>query len=187
MLQRIWPSEFREDFSKKQGLYTAPSFLCVNCSLCTPILFSSVGTSKALQINRKSVFVNKCAVGNRAGLQILFAMMDLPAPVSKNIYSQHVRAICEQSAHQAQTSIEQAREDVRQHYGASSDDEVVDVLVSCDGTWHETGKVVDYIVKSKHCAGCRYWEKQYKITDAYKKWNNAHKCEINFIRRQEEH
>ena len=96
-------------------------------------------------------------------------MMDLPAPVSENIYSQHVRAICEKSAHQAQTSVEQAREEVWQHYAASSDDEVVDVLVSCDGTWqrcgfsslygavfvitHETGKVVDYIVKSKHYAG----------------------------------
>ena len=191
------PIEFREDFSKKQGLYTAPSFLCVNCSLSTPIPFSTVGTSKALQINRKSVFANKCAGGNLAGLQILFAMMDLPAPVTKNIYSQHVRAICEKSACQAQTSMEQAREEVRQHYAASSDDEVVDVLVSCDGTWqrrgfsslygavfviaHETGKVVDYIVKSKHCAGCKYWEKQDKTTDAYKKWKDAHECEMNFI------
>ena len=50
-------------------------------------------------------------------------------------------------------------------------DETADILVSCDGTWHqrgfsslygavfiiahETGKVIDYIVLSRHCRGCQ--------------------------------
>lgn len=82
-----------------------------------------------------------------------------------------------------------------QHYGISNDD-VVDILVSCDGTWqwhgfsslfgavfiiaHKTWKVVDYIVKSKHYASCMYWEKQDKTTDTYKTWKETHECEINF-------
>lgn len=191
------PNVFKEDFLKKQGLYTAPSLYCENWSLFISIPFSTVGTNKVLEINCKAAFINKCAGGNHASLQMLFGMLDLPSPVSTNIYSQHVKVICEQSALQAQVSMKQAREEVYQYYGASNDDDIVNVLVSCDGTWqrhgfsslsgavfitaHETGKVVDYIVKSKHCASCKYWEKQDKTTDAYKMWKETHESEINFI------
>ena len=62
---------------------------------------------------------------------------------------------------------------MREHYGTSSD-EVIDILVSCDVTWqkcgfssffgavfiiaYKTNKVVDYIVLSKYCTGCKQWD-----------------------------
>ena len=52
------------------------------------------------------------------------------------------------------------------------------VFLSCMVQSLETGKVVEYIVKSKHCAGSKYWEKQDKTMDAYKKWKDAHECGI---------
>ena len=84
--------------------------------------------------------------------------------------------------------MKQAREEVHGLYGAS-DDSVVDVPVSCDGTWqhrgfssffgavfviaYETGKVIDYVVKSKFCKGCRHWEKQDPNSEVYRKWKET--------------
>lgn len=50
-------------------------------------------------------------------------------------------------------------------------------VISC-----ETGKVLDYRVQSKHCAGCKYWKKKDKSSDEYKRWKDKHNdCEINFV------
>ena len=85
---------------------------------------------------------------------------------------------------------------MREHYGASSGDEVIDILVSCDGTWqkrgfsslfgavfviaYETGKVVDYIALSKYCAGCKLWDDRDKSSTEYAKWQANYDCAINF-------
>ena len=164
------PISFRENFLKRQGLCTEPFLFCENCSHISPILFSTVAT-KVVAANWQSVLANKCVGGSHASLQMFFAMLDLPPPVSRNIYSKHMTVVREKSILQAEDSLRRAREEVREHYGVSSDDQVADVLISCDGTWqrrgfsslfgavfiisYETGKVLDYIVLSKHCAGCR--------------------------------
>jgi len=51
-------------------------------------------------------------------------------------------------------------------------------LVSLIG-WH-TGKVVDFIVKSKYCKACEYWKKK-EDTEEYAEWseNYASKCQVN--------
>ena len=180
---------------KRQGLCTEPFLFCENCSHISPILFSTVAT-KVVAANRQSVLANKCVGGSHASLQMFFAMLDLPPPVSRNIYSKHMTVVREKSILQAEDSLRRAREEVREHYGVSSDDQVADVLISCDGTWqrrgfsslfgavfiisYETGKVLDYIVLSKHCAGCRRWEGKDHTTDAFKEWKESHICDINF-------
>ena len=73
---------YREDFSKRKGLYTAPYLLCESCNSQVSIPFSSVGTSKVLAVNRRAVFANKCAGGSSASLRMLFSMLDMPLPVS---------------------------------------------------------------------------------------------------------
>ena len=189
------PIVFQEDFSFRQGLCTSPSLFCKDCEEHTYIRFSPVGTSKVLRVNRKVAFANKCAGGNYSSLEVLCAMLDMPPPVSKNIHSQHVKVIREESVLQAQASLQRAREEVCQLYDASNEDDVADIVVSCDGTWqkrglsslfgavfiiaHETGKVIDYIVKSKHCAGCQYWEKRDHSSDAFKSWKETHECDVN--------
>lgn len=47
-------------------------------------------------------------------------------------------------------------------------------------TAYETGKVIDYIVLSKYCAGCSLWEKQDKLSDEYKDWKASLECDANF-------
>ena len=170
----------------EQGLCTAPFLFCENCSHISPILFSTVAT-KVVAANWQSVLANKCVGGSHASLQMFFTMLDLPPPASRNIYSKHMTVVREKSILQAEDSLRRAREEVREHYGVSSDDQVADVLISCDGTWqrrgfsslfgtvfiisYETGKVLDYIVLSKHCAGCRRWEGKDHTTGAFKEWS----------------
>ena len=187
---------FKEDSTKRSGLYTAPYMFCEHCSHRIPIPFTFVGNSKVLLINRKSVLANKCAGGTLASLQMLLGMLDLPMPVSKNSYTAHVQAISKYALLQAQASMDTARKEVRTFYKAESDDEIVDVVVSCDGTWqrrgfssllgavfiicYESGKVLDFVVKSKFCKGCKHWEKKDKDSDAYKWWKENHVCDVNF-------
>ena len=189
---------YREDFSRRQGLYTAPYLLCESCNCQVSIPFSSVGTSKVLCVNRKAVFANKCAGGSAASLQMLFSMLDLPLPVSKNVYTAHLQEIEAQAKVQAQDSRKRARDEIRSLYGSVDDGDVIDVLVSCDGTWqrrgfsslfgavfiiaYETGKVMDYVVKSKFCKACKHWEKQDKTTEEYRAWQESHaaECDTNF-------
>ena len=67
--------------------------------------------------------------------------------------------------------------------------------MSCDGNWqrrgfsslfgavfiiaYETGKVMDFVVKSKFCKACK---KQDKTTEEYRTWQESHaaECETNF-------
>ena len=84
---------YREDFTKRQGLYTASYLFCKECSCRIPIPFSSVSKRRVLAVNWKAVFANKCAGGSLASLKKLCGMLDLPMPVLKNVYTTHVQAI----------------------------------------------------------------------------------------------
>ena len=167
---------YREDFSKLQDLYTAPFLLCESCSCQVPIPFSSHGNSKVLRVSRKAVFTNKCACGSAASLQILFSMLDIHVhvPVSKNVYTAHLQEIETQAKVQAEDSMKRAKDEIPSSYGSVDDGDIIDVLVSCDGTWqqrgfsslfgamfiiaYETGKVVDFVVKYKFCKACKHWD-----------------------------
>jgi hypothetical protein len=129
---------------------------------------------------------------------MLFGMMDLPMPVSKNAYTTHNQESEKQAKLQAEDSMARAREEVRRLYDSEYDGDVVDVLVSCDGTWqqrgfsslfgavfiiaYETGKVIGFTVKSKFCKGCRHWEKMDKNLEAYVSCNESHAsvCDANY-------
>ena len=107
----------------------------MSCLTDIPIPFATVGSSKLLAVNQRSVLACKCAGDTLAKLQILCAMMELPPPVLKNAYTKHVKIVREKAVLQAEASMSQARKEVREHYDASSEDETIDILVSCDGTW----------------------------------------------------
>ena len=189
--------ELKEDSSLRQGLYTAPYLYCSNCQKTTPISFSVCGPGKTLAVNRCSAFANKCIGGTHPSLSMFFAMLDLPPPVARCTYSLYTKDILGGSAVVAQKSMEGARHQVRDLAGAS-EDEVVDVLVSCDGTWqkrgfsslfgavfliaHTTGKVIDYHVMSKVCAGCKHWESRDQSSPEYQQWKESHaaQCSMNF-------
>lgn len=127
-------------------------------------------------------------------LEMLCRMMELPPSVSKNTYTGNMKAIHKQATLQTKASMNKARMEVSEHqyYGALS---AYDILVSCDGTRQKRGLtslfratfivaheiVVDYIVKSKHCTGSKYWEMKDHSSEAYKKGEENHNCYINHM------
>ena len=186
----------KEDLSKQQGLFTAPYLCCDDCSNITYIPFTTVGSRKILTINRQSVFAARCIGGTYSSLAMFCAMFGLPSPIARRTYTTYVKEITRGSVEVAETSLKQAREEVREISGATSDDDIVDIVISCDGTWqkrgfsslfgvvfiiaHLTGKVIDYHVMSKHCSACQHWETRDKHSDEYKRWKEDHECDINF-------
>ena len=75
-------------------------------------------------------------------------------------------------------------------------DEVIDVAVTCDGTWSkrgftathrivimiswETGQVLDFEIKSKRCKACSVQREKMSEEDFQKWWEgHALKCEFN--------
>ena len=101
------PILFHEDVSRQQGLCTYPFLYCESCTKVSAIQFSTVSTSRALAINRRTVLANICAGGSHSGLEYLLAMLDLPPPVSRNIYSLHMDAVCQAAVAEAQGSMQQ--------------------------------------------------------------------------------
>ena len=92
---------FKEDFSRKQGLSTSPFLFREHCSHRVPIPFSSISGSKVLAVNLKASFVYKCVGGNFSSLQMFCSTLDLPQPVTKNVHTQYMKTIREQSNLQA--------------------------------------------------------------------------------------
>ena len=109
-------------------------------------------------------------------------MLDLPMAVSKNVYTTLIQVTTTQAKLQAEESMTQAREQVCKLYWSESDGDVIDLLVSCDGTRQHrgfsslfgavftiaygTGKVIDFIVKLKFYKGYKHWKKQDKTSEA---------------------
>ena len=189
----------QENIVNKQGLCSSPYFLCEACKTATKIHYSTVSNdgTKVLSINRRSVVANKCIGGTYSSLQTFCALMGFPTPVNKNTYTTYTNQITMESIAYAESSMQQARKEVREYYGAISNEEIVDALVSVDGTWqrrgfsslfglvyvieYNTGKVLDYKVFSKFCKACSVWEKR-KNKDDFELWKRSHQaeCDVNF-------
>lgn len=191
----------QENTAARKGLCTALSIVCGDCSNTVKVPYSVAGGANVgsiLSVNLKSVVANKCIGGSFASLQMFCNLLGLPSPISKNIYTQYHGVVVEACMSEANESMERARKEAREFRGIVSDDEVIDVLISVDGSWHRrghssmfgtifvvdalTGKVLDYEVYSKYCKGCAQWESKNKDTDEYRNWMAAHaqKCDINF-------
>ena len=188
--------EFCEDIHRKEGLVTHQYLCCTKCGSKAAIQFARVGTTKKFEVNVKSVLANKCVGGSHSSLDLFCTMMDLPLPVSPSVYCEHAKVVCHACTQQAGASMKQASNEVRQHYDAEYSN-AIEILVSCDGTWqkrgftslygavfviaHETGKVLDYRVMSKECAGCRRWEGKDTNTREYDEWKSTHICPSNYV------
>ena len=92
----------RENLHLRHGLYTEPYLVCEECSNVTKVPFSHCTPSKAVTNNRQSVFATKCIGESLASLQMFRAMLNLPPPVSKASYVDHMKEVKTQAVAQAQ-------------------------------------------------------------------------------------
>ena len=202
-----------QDSASRNGLAELMYLKCSYCGIITPLNTSTRLGGKGggpHEVNRRSVLSSH--QWGRAGLAKFCAGMELPPPVTKKAYNQHMKQVEKLAVSNAETLMCEAAERLRQL--ASHEDEecvveidgqsVCKVAVSIDGTWQKrghsskigvvfavsvmTGEIIDYEVKSLICKECSSKEHTDKTSAAYLSWKESHAshCEVNHVGSSEE-
>ena len=122
-----------------KGLCTYPTLVCEDCKASTPIVSSYAVESHRHAVNLRSALA-KVAIGeSHSSFDKFCCLMNILPPSSKSTFVEYHQLIEEKSQLHVENSLKRAREEVRQFYGAISESEIVDCLVSIDGTWQKRG------------------------------------------------
>lgn len=155
-------------------------------------------------MNRRAVFA-ACETGlGHSGLEMLCSVMDMPC-ISSTGYLKQKKTMKKRLEEQAKEEMKEAgirlRNLLKQDDSSVTEDSVVDVAVSFDGTWAkrgftsmtgvvfvvsvDTGEVLDSKVITKTCEYCKQWEcRRESEPEKFHEWKAEHirtgKCQINF-------
>ena len=192
----------KSDQTKRMGLSNNLIWECdnLNCSLKTEMNTSKLCTdSKVPEINRALVLGMRTLGKGREAAAKLCAALDLPAPVSKPSYSNHIKKIESLTKPVLDMELANAAERVRTYKIENedhSDSEMIECGVTVDGTWlnrgvssrHgfvsvisvDTGEVLDYHYMCSVCPDCETWED--KTSQEYLELFVEHepKCKLNY-------
>ena len=143
---------------------------------------------------------------------IFGARMNLPPPVTKKVYNDHLIQIEKVAIKNAETLMEETAQrliakvaaeksiDIKQDNG----ERIANIAVTIDGTWQKrghsskvgvvfaiavlTGEILDFCVKSLVCHGCKAHDSMDKESDNYNAWKESHapNCQINHHASSEE-
>lgn len=140
-------------------------------------------------INLRSIFAMAMVGHGHQGLETICATMNLPKPINKNSWQEHMKEIADSVEFITRTGFSKsAREEA--HLTGDKDS----LAVSGDGSWrkqgfaslqgvvsligHRTGKVLDIALKNLFCRECLHWQKK-EGTAQFEQWKSIHVCDIN--------
>ncbi|XP_066596972.1 uncharacterized protein [Prorops nasuta] len=150
--------------------------------------------NKGYEVNRRIIFAMRLLGIGLHGIIKFCAFMELPRPVFHSFYDNVIRSISSSTDVVCQISISRAAKEEKE--SLTKTEEPNGLTVSGDGTWRKrgfsslyglvtligwhTGKVIDYVVKSKYCKSCEHWQKK-EETEEYKEWigNHVSECLVN--------
>ena len=198
--------------NEREGLCESLFLKCSSCSVETPLATSKRVGGKgggSHEVNRRSVLVSHQY--GHAGLSQFCGGMNLPPPVTKKAYNEHLIHIEKAASSHAEEVMQDAahwlKEKIRQEQPDNmecGETNIAHIAVTVDGTWQErghsskigvifvisvdTGEILDYEVKSLFCNECKEHSKMEKESEDYKHWKDNHKlkCEINLEGSSEE-
>ncbi len=191
------PITVAEDYSLRKGLVTEISIYCTSENCTFKRFLSDPRSSLASDINFKSVLAIKMIGKSREGLATVTAIMHLPPPLSHTSYGRYNVKLLEATSLHCKKSFIAASTHLHDLENVPHN-QVIDVMVTCDGTWSKrgftalygvvvvaswkTGQVLDVEVLSKHCASCTQRTEEDKDSDEYQAWWAKHKdsCSINY-------
>ena len=189
---------------RKNGLAESLFVRCLNCGFKTDFWSSKAlpGKRGSFEVNRRSVIAS---VG-RKNLSKFCAKMNLPSPVTKKSYNNHIKAIKKVLVEQAEDKMNAAASRLRGIIETEEPENITideagntiaSVAVTVDGTWQKrghtskigvvfilsvrTGEVLDYKVLSHVCHACIAHRHLDRDSDDYKTWFKEHRsqCQIN--------
>nr|XP_047127825.1 uncharacterized protein LOC124808661 [Hydra vulgaris] len=193
-----------ENENKRKGL---ASCLYVNCCVCDysrEFYTSTLNIQKSFDINTRAVYAMRSCGQGYSGFSRFVSLMDMPKPMTAYNYNKIVIKLTNAVKSVAEdTMMDAAQElkDLKSNFILNSIPDhvlnVIDVAVSCDGTWQrrgyssnngvvsvismETGKVIDVEAMNKVCKACFHKEHLKKGNPlAYEIWHDKHKCTFNY-------
>ena len=121
------------------------------------------------------------AIGKgRTALETFCGLMGMLPPITKRAYASHNKKLYDPSLKEREASFAAAAAELCID---ASEDDVIDITVTCDGTWArrsfqslygvvvvaswDTGKVLDVEVLSKHCQVCEAHRDMDKLSDEF--------------------
>ena len=192
--------------NEREGLAESLFLKCSSCETETPLKTSQrlgVKGGGAHEVNRRSVLSSHQF--GLAGLSQFCAGMNLPPPVTKKAYNQHLIQIKKAAVKNAENLMQESARRLIHKVATErprdieeiDEQTVANVPVTVDGTWQkrghsskigvvfvisiDTGEILDYSVKSLVCHECKAHNDMNKESDEYKTWKQSHapSCEIN--------
>lgn len=190
----------------KQGLSMLLYFVCDSCGW-KKSFYTSKRTKRTaagngnqpFEINIRAVIAMREIGKGYNGLSLFCGFMNMTPPMQIKAFNEMQHNIMLAYKNVAESSMRRAAYELRvaQCSNDQDDDNVsADVTVSCDGTWQrrgyaslngvvtviaaDTGKCVDYRVRSKQCAACVSWEpRKDSEPELYDAFISSHNCDIN--------
>ena len=193
---------------RRLGLVCLYETYCTTCGVVLNSTLSSDRTDKERAGNVPFVVVRQAVAATmdmgvgHAGLVKLCRFMDM-APIHHRSYARHVRVVTAANMKVVSSLMDDAATTVRQAYRehdpSITQDSILDLTVTFDGSWmtrgHNslygigcvvdimTGLVLDLTVLSLYCQRCACAKKQYRGTNTlgFKTWMASHReCNKNF-------
>ena len=168
------------------------------CEKCPDSLINSTPyIENAYEINRRITFSMRAIGIGYSGLKLFCGLMDLFPPVAKSYFSTLDELIRESSRKIGEIVMKKAATEelkITQEKKVFEDEK--GIAASGDGSWmkrgftslygivamigHETGKVIDAVIKSSYCKVCELWEKKVGTAE-YEDYVNEHwpECKAN--------
>ena len=185
---------------QRHGLVESLFVRCLNCGSKRDFWSSKILPDRngSFEVNRRSVM----ASAGQKNLSNFCAKMNLPHPVTKRSYNNHIKAIAKVVLEKAEQKMNEAASRLRKIIETEEPEcmekneagnPIARCAVTVDGTWQKRGhtlridvvfivsvrtaEVLDYTVLSHVCIACiahRSWNKD---SNAYKIWLEEHRSE----------
>ena len=132
------PCTLEEDLATRRGLVSKLVIRCTNAACGKEVVLSDPYSQEAKSLNARSVLGMRAIGRGRASLESFCGLMDMLPPVSGPSY-------CDHNQHLARVSLECCFENMlaasaHLHQLHSADPRaLIDVAVTCDGTWSKRG------------------------------------------------
>lgn len=186
----------------RHGLASVVKLTCSHCGKSSDYpLVQKHSPRRYFDLNRRSALAMRIIGRGGEALRKVCAILDLPQPLHKQSYQSHCSALHAAAQEVNCQSMRAHAADLlrtREEAGAA---EPSQVAVSTDGTWmrrgysslysvqsvisHETGKVLDITVLSKHCDICKLKKRKLETGELrqaeFDAWKAEHQteCQIN--------
>ena len=189
------PLTLREDFVSRRGLVSKLAICYTNTACNKEAVVSDPYSSESLSVNTRSVLGMREIRRGRSGLEYFCGLMDMLPPLSNRSYNMHNHKLAVASMEAAQENMNAASAHLHKLHGVGPK-EVLDIVVTCDGTWSkrgytathgvvvviswETGQVLDFQIQTKRCKVCSL-NKLDEDSVEFAKWWEEHQedCELN--------